>query len=60
MWYDDYVTSFILFANHVCAYVALVEEDEPTLYRETYESTNAGRWHCAIEKEMESLRKNKI
>ena len=27
--YDDCVTSFILSANHACAYVALTEEDEP-------------------------------
>ena len=41
--YDDYVTSFIHFANHVCAYVALTEEDEPTSYRKACESTNAGK-----------------
>ncbi|XP_073113605.1 uncharacterized protein [Elaeis guineensis] len=33
----------------------LVEEDEPTSYRETCESTNAEKWHCAIEEEIESL-----
>ena len=58
--YDDYVTSFIFSANHVCAYVALTEEDEPISYREACESTNAEKWHYAMEEEMESLRKNKL
>ena len=39
--YDDYVTFFISSTNHIYAYVALVEEDEPTSYKETCESTNA-------------------
>ena len=57
--YDYYVTSFIPSANHICAYIALTEEDEPTSYREAYESTNTRKRHCAMEEEMESLRKNK-
>ena len=57
--YDDYVTSFIPSANHVCAYVVLAKEDEPTSYRKACESTNAEKWHYAIEEEMESLQENK-
>ena len=57
--YDDYVTSFIPSINHICAYVALVE-DELTSYREACESTNAEKWHYVMEEEMESFRKNKI
>ena len=58
--YDDYVTSFIPSANHVCAYVALMEEDEPTSYREACESTNAGKWHCAMEEEMSHFGRTRL
>lgn len=54
------MTLFLIpFANYVCAYIALEEEDEPTLYKKAYESINIGKWHCAMDEEMKSLRKNK-
>lgn len=41
--YNDYTTLFIPSANHVSTYIALVEEDEPTLYKEACESTDVGK-----------------
>nr|CAD1835506.1 unnamed protein product [Ananas comosus var. bracteatus] len=41
------------------AYIALAEEDKTTSYMEACELTDAGKWQCNMEKEMESLRKNK-
>ena len=57
--YDDYVTSFIPSANHVCAYIALMEEDERTSYKVACESTNVGKWHFAMKEEIELFQKNK-
>lgn len=56
---NDYITLFILSDNHVSVYIALVEEDELTLYEEACASIDVKKWQCTMEDKTKSLRKNK-
>lgn len=52
---------FIPSASHISAYIALIEEDEPTLYKQFVNQLmweNGNPWY--MDEEMESLQKNDI